>query len=161
MRLVERHGLQFHLYADDRPTRFLLSSGCYGITARPYVHLYRRGRTVDAFEPPAGLNTAKNEVMWCSSARRQHQVPSVPLTVDQDAVTPVRSVCDLCIYTSTATCRCGHSSIGLCSDASLFCVSCAAFGRPSACRSYGRCFTKNFRLLLILYSFSQNIRVLS
>jgi hypothetical protein len=36
--------------------------------------------------------------MWCSSARQQQQVLSVSLMVDQDAVTPVRSVCDLGVY---------------------------------------------------------------
>ena len=44
------------------------------------------------------LNAAKTEVLWCSSARRQHQIPDVPLIVGADAVTPVRSVRNLGIY---------------------------------------------------------------
>jgi hypothetical protein len=44
------------------------------------------------------LNTAKTEVLWCSSARRQHQIPSVPLIVGLDAVTSVNTVRDLGIY---------------------------------------------------------------
>ena len=44
------------------------------------------------------LNTAKTEVLWCASARRQHQFPDDPLTVGTDLVPPVRSVRDLGIY---------------------------------------------------------------
>ena len=44
------------------------------------------------------LNTAKTEVMWCASARRQGQLPVEPLQLGQDAVTPVRAVRDLGIY---------------------------------------------------------------
>lgn len=44
------------------------------------------------------LNTAKTEVIWFSSARRQHQIPTVPLAVGPDEVAPVRSVRDLGIF---------------------------------------------------------------
>jgi hypothetical protein len=44
------------------------------------------------------LNTAKTEVIWFASARRQHQLPVEPLVVGADAVTPVRSVRDLGIF---------------------------------------------------------------
>ena len=44
------------------------------------------------------LNAAKTEVLWCSSARRQHQIPIDPLMVGSDAVLSVRSVRDLGIY---------------------------------------------------------------
>ncbi len=44
------------------------------------------------------LNAAKTEILWCSSARRQHQIPKVPLTVGVDSVTPVSHVRDLGIY---------------------------------------------------------------
>jgi len=44
------------------------------------------------------LNTAKSEVIWCSSTRRQHQIPQSPLVVGSDAVVPVRAVRDLGIY---------------------------------------------------------------
>jgi Reverse transcriptase (RNA-dependent DNA polymerase) len=97
LRLVERHGLQSHLYADDTQ----LYGYCHpGATASLQdrmsacigeVGLWMRSNHLQ-------LNTSKSEVMWCSSARRQHQVPSVPLIVDQDAVMPVRSVRDLGIY---------------------------------------------------------------
>ena len=44
------------------------------------------------------LNTAKTEVLWCASSRRQHQLPQVALRVDTDYVTPTTSVRDLGIY---------------------------------------------------------------
>ena len=44
------------------------------------------------------LNTAKTDVIWCSSTRRQHQIPQRPLVVGSEAVVPVRVVRDLGIY---------------------------------------------------------------
>jgi hypothetical protein len=44
------------------------------------------------------LNTAKTEVLWCASTRRQHQIPLTPLMVGVDAVQPASSVRDLGIY---------------------------------------------------------------
>ena len=44
------------------------------------------------------LNAAKTEVLWCTSKRRQHQIPVDQFMVSSDSVTPVRSVRDLGIY---------------------------------------------------------------
>ena len=44
------------------------------------------------------LNTAKTEVLWCTSVRRQHQLPNAPLQIGSDAVMPVSCVRDLGIY---------------------------------------------------------------
>jgi hypothetical protein len=44
------------------------------------------------------LNADKTEVIWCSSTRRQHQIPVTPLVVGSEAVSPVTSVRDLGIY---------------------------------------------------------------
>jgi len=41
------------------------------------------------------LNTAKSEVIWFPSTRRQHQIPQSPLVVGSDAVVPVRAFHDL------------------------------------------------------------------
>ena len=35
------------------------------------------------------LNPAKTEVLWCSSARRQHQIPTGPVRVGDTSVLPV------------------------------------------------------------------------
>ena len=95
--LVESHGLRPHLYADDtqihgscRPgdTSQLQSrvSACVD-----GVGLWMRSNRLQ-------LNTAKTEVLWCASARRQHQIPDDPLSVGSDLVPPARSVRDLGIY---------------------------------------------------------------
>jgi len=44
------------------------------------------------------LNTPKTEVLWCTSGRRQHQLPTVPLVVGNDTVPSVSSVRNLGIY---------------------------------------------------------------
>jgi hypothetical protein len=79
IRLIERHNLHPHLYADD--TQICAVCG---------LMLLRSNRLQ--------LNAARSEILWCSSARRQHQIPKVPLTVGLDSVMPVSHVRDLGIY---------------------------------------------------------------
>jgi len=38
------------------------------------------------------LNPSKTEVLWCSSARRQHQIPTSPVRIGNTSVLPVSSV---------------------------------------------------------------------
>jgi len=45
------------------------------------------------------LNYAKTEVLWCSSSRRQHQIPADPVRIGNTGVLPVWSVRDLGVYT--------------------------------------------------------------
>ena len=47
---------------------------------------------------PLQLNADKSKAPWCTSTRRQHQIPEDLLLVISDTVTPVRSVRDLGIY---------------------------------------------------------------
>ena len=97
IRLVESHDLSPHLYADDTQV--------YGFC--------RPGDTNDLQERMAAcisdiaiwmqsnrlqLNTAKTEVIWCTSGLRQHQIPATAQMVGNDAVMPVKSVRDLGIY---------------------------------------------------------------
>ena len=44
------------------------------------------------------LNTAKTEVLWCASIRRQHQIPQPGLRVGVNVIVPSDSVRDLGIY---------------------------------------------------------------
>ena len=44
------------------------------------------------------LNSAKTQVFWCSSARRQHQIPTGSARVGDTYVLPVRTVRDLGVY---------------------------------------------------------------
>jgi len=96
LRLIESHGLIPHLYADDtqiygscRPNATAelqcRLSGCVGCVAS-----WMRDNRLQ-------LND-KTELLWCSSARRQHQIPNASIVVGTDTVTPVRSVRDLGIY---------------------------------------------------------------
>ena len=57
------------------------------------------------------LNTAKTEVIWCSSSRRQHQIPPAPVMVGADAIKPSRNVRNQGIYID---CPRGHTWRGLC-----------------------------------------------
>src|SRR5664279_883044 len=97
IRLVESHDLHAHLYADDTQV--------YGFSS-PASTAQLQSRVSACIADVASwmrsnrlqLNNAKTEVLWCSSARRQHQIPTVPLMVGTDAVAPVQSVRDLGIY---------------------------------------------------------------
>ena len=44
------------------------------------------------------LNTAKTEVLWCTSSRHQHQIPLDPVRIGTDSVRCVSSVQDIGIY---------------------------------------------------------------
>jgi len=44
------------------------------------------------------LNTSITEVLWYTSGRRQHQLPTVRLVVGNDTVPPLSSVRNLGIY---------------------------------------------------------------
>ena len=44
------------------------------------------------------LNPAKTEVLWCSSARRQHQIPTGRVRVGNADVLPLSAVRDLGVY---------------------------------------------------------------
>ena len=44
------------------------------------------------------LSPTKTEVLWCSSSRRQHQIPTGPIQVGNTSVLPVSQVRDLGVY---------------------------------------------------------------
>ena len=44
------------------------------------------------------LNPAKSEILWCTSARRQHQIPTGPVRIGNTTVLPVSQVRDLGVY---------------------------------------------------------------
>jgi len=54
------------------------------------------------------LNPAKTEVLWCSSARRQHQIPTGTARVGDTSVLPVQKVRDLGVYIATDIAMSAH-----------------------------------------------------
>jgi hypothetical protein len=97
LRVVEDRDLHPHLYADDTQIYGFCSLGNIAAlqdraaACIADVAMWMRSNRLQ-------LNTAKTEVLWCASSRRQHQLPDVPLPVGCDVVTPVRHVRDLGIY---------------------------------------------------------------
>ena len=95
--LIQSHGLHPHLYADDNQI--------YGF-CRPNDSAELQCRLSNCISDVASwmrsnrlqLNSTKTELLWCSSARRQHQIPNAPIAVGSDNIAPVRSVRNLGIY---------------------------------------------------------------
>ena len=97
LRLIEQNGLHPHLYADD--------TQIYGACAPSETHQLLQQIAACADEVALWmrsnrlqLNTAKTEVLWCASSRRQHQIPRSAVRIGDDDVTPVASVRDLGIH---------------------------------------------------------------
>jgi len=44
------------------------------------------------------VNRAKSQLLWCASARRQQQIPTIPVCVGSTSVFPVATVRDLGVY---------------------------------------------------------------
>ena len=80
LRLVRGHGLNPHLYADD--------TQIYG-SCRPGAAAQLQSQASICIDDVAAwmrsnrlqLNTDKTEVIWCTSHRRQHQLPTTPFIV--------------------------------------------------------------------------------
>jgi len=97
LKLVQNKGLIPHLYADDTqiygscpPDRAAALQDQVTVCIDAVGAWMRSNRLQ--------LNATKTEVLWCASARRQDQLPDLPLLVGSDAVKPVRCVRDLGIY---------------------------------------------------------------
>jgi len=97
LRLIERHGLHPHGYADDTQIYgFCSASSTDSLQERisaciDDVVLWMSSNSLQ-------LNTSKTEVLWCSTNRRQHQISQCPVRVGEDFVTPSTTVRDLGIY---------------------------------------------------------------
>jgi len=97
VQLVESFELYPHLYADDTQIHGFCRPG-------DTDSLWKRvadcvAAVVDWMRSSRlQLNASKTEVLWCTSARRQSQLPSDPLAVGSDLVSPVSCVRDLGIF---------------------------------------------------------------
>jgi len=95
--LIEKHNLSPHLYADDTQ----ISGSC----CPSDVDTFASSAAECALEVAGWmrsnrlqLNSAKTEVLWCTTNRRRHQLPASALSVDGVMVDPVTSVRDLGIF---------------------------------------------------------------
>jgi hypothetical protein len=139
IRLIEAHGLHPHLYADDtqiygacRPGQTYPLQQCLSECLDDVATWMRSNRLQ--------LNTAKTEILWCSSARRQHQIPTDPVVVGADLVTPAASVRDLGIYLD--------ADVSMSTHVSRTVSSC--FGALRRIRSIRRSVSKSVLLTLVV-----------
>jgi hypothetical protein len=133
--VIEHHSLRPHFYADD-----VQING----SAKPSVVPQLQSQLLDCIDNVAGcmrcnrlqLNTAKTENMWCSTSRRQHQLPTTAVRVGSDFVAPSTSVHDLGIF--------------LDSDVSLKKTVCSCFGMLCQLRSVRRSVPVDTSQLLVV-----------
>jgi len=95
--LVEHHGLCPHLYADD----IQIYSSCPPSAEHDFqqclsvcmddVHFWMQSNRFQ-------LNTNKTELLWCTTARRQHQLPRSAYRTGSADIIPTTAVRDLGIY---------------------------------------------------------------
>jgi len=100
--VIARHGLNAHLYADD--------SQAYGHCKVADIGLLQERVSVCLDEVSQWmtsnrlqLNADKTEIMWISSSRKQHLIPSIPFRIGECYVMPVKSVRDLGIHWDSDT----------------------------------------------------------
>jgi len=98
--IIQSHDLSPHLYADDTQVYVscwpaavsVLSSAISECTAD--VASWMRSNRLQ-------LNYDKTEVLWCTTGRRQHQLPTAAFLIDEDFVCPTSSVRDMGIGADT------------------------------------------------------------
>ena len=95
--LIESYQLQPHCYADDTQIYGYCSPNATSelqsrlSTCIADVAVWMRSNRLQ-------LNASKTEVLWCTTTRRQHQIPSSPLRVIGDDVASSQSVRNLGIF---------------------------------------------------------------
>ena len=87
LRLIERHNLHPHAYADDMQIYGFCPPSAISILQEQMsacldeVALWMRSNRIQ-------LITAKTEALRCATSRRQHQIPRAPVRVGEDHITP-------------------------------------------------------------------------
>ena len=97
--IAKRHQLHPHAYADD--TQIYGFCGPSAMSTSALVD-----RVSACFDDVSAwtrsnrlqLNPSKTEVLWCSSGRRQHQIPATPVRIGDALITPVSTVRDLGVH---------------------------------------------------------------
>jgi len=97
LHLIRVHGLDPHLYADDTQIYgFCQPGACPELQSRVSVCISDVAEWMRTNR--LQLNADKTEIIWCTSSRRQHQIPTDSFVIGADVITPVSSVRDLGIY---------------------------------------------------------------
>ena len=106
---MKRHQLHPHAYADD--------TQIYGFCSPSAVSVSELVDRVSAcFDDVSAwtrsnrlqLNPSKTEVLWCSSGRRQHQIPVTPVGIGGASITPVSTVRDLGVHINSDVTMASH-----------------------------------------------------
>jgi len=109
LQLIKRHQLVPHAFADDtqiygfcRPCDAVVLTDRMSACSDEVLSWMRANRLQ--------ANPSKTEVLWCTSARREHQIPTTSARIRTTDVLPVSSVRDLGMHIdSDVTMRCGHT----------------------------------------------------
>ena len=102
--LIEGYGLHLHLYADDTQTQ----GSCRPGSADQLQSTLSVASTTCL--TGCGLNTAKTEILWCSTTCRQHHLPSAAVRVGENHVLPSATVRDLGILIDSDVAMWSHVS---------------------------------------------------
>jgi hypothetical protein len=98
--LIRRHQLLPHFYADD--------THIYGFCPpKPEEISWMKCNRLQ-------LNTSKTEVLWCSSNRRQHEIPTNDVRIADAYIHPVSSVRNLGVQFDSALSMSHHVSKTVC-----------------------------------------------
>jgi len=93
LRLIERHGLHPHGYADDTQIYgFCSASRTHSLQERISASILIDDVALSISCNRLQLHTSKTEVLWCSWNQRQHQIPQCPIRVGEYFVTPSTAV---------------------------------------------------------------------
>jgi len=100
LQLIRANGLESHLYADGtqwsygfrhpHPAACLVLQSRVSLCISDVAEWMRSNRLQ--------LNADKTKIIWCTSSRRQHQIPTAPFVIGADVITPVSSVTHLGIH---------------------------------------------------------------
>lgn len=101
IRIILKHGLQGHLYADDTQ----IYSGCW--PSETHLLLERLTRCLDELSVwlksnRLQLNVSKSEVLWLATERQQHLLPRDCIRIHDLGLHPVTSVRNLGIHLDSA-----------------------------------------------------------
>ena len=97
LRLIERHNLHPHGYADyTQVYGFRSPSSCLELRELMSACLDEVWLWMQSYR--LQLNTSRTEVLWCATSRREDQIPTDPIRVGKDLICSATFVRDLGIY---------------------------------------------------------------